>query len=98
MTLPYYYTRLGPFREAFRTGVPILCYHHIAPPRRGARLKWLYVPPKIFARQIAELQSAGFSTPEIHTVQTLSGRFSQDSDTATPLSATLRTKNPGESA
>jgi peptidoglycan/xylan/chitin deacetylase (PgdA/CDA1 family) len=47
----------------------MLCYHHIAPPRRGARLKWLYVSPQIFARQIAEFQSNGFSTSESLTFE-----------------------------
>lgn len=68
MTVPYYYSRLGPFREAFRAGAPILVYHHIAPPRRGAQVKSLYVSPAVFARQLAELQSAGFSTPKFGTI------------------------------
>ena len=77
MTVPYYYSRLAPFREVFRTGLPILNYHHVGPPCRGARLKWLYVSPKIFERQIAELQSEGFSTPESLTIQRFSPRFSR---------------------
>ena len=69
MSLPYYYTRFARFREVFRTGVPVLCYHHVAPARRGARLKWLYVKPTIFARQLQELRSACYSTPESLTTQ-----------------------------
>jgi peptidoglycan/xylan/chitin deacetylase (PgdA/CDA1 family) len=65
MNVPYYYSRLGPFRGVFRTGVPVLNYHHVGPARRGARLKWLYVSPKVFERQMAELQSEGFSTSEL---------------------------------
>jgi peptidoglycan/xylan/chitin deacetylase (PgdA/CDA1 family) len=63
MTLPDYYSRLAPFEETFLTGQPILTYHHVGPRRHGARLKGLYVSPKLFARQMAELKSAGFSTP-----------------------------------
>jgi peptidoglycan/xylan/chitin deacetylase (PgdA/CDA1 family) len=80
MTVPYYYSRLAPFREVFRTGLPVLNYHHVAPPSHGARLKWLYVNPKIFQRQIAELQSEGFSTPETLTVHVLSPGFYKEAE------------------
>jgi peptidoglycan/xylan/chitin deacetylase (PgdA/CDA1 family) len=63
MSLPAYYTRLRPFAETFRRGRPILMYHHVGPRRRGARLKGLYVSPRLFARQMVELASAGFGTP-----------------------------------
>jgi len=62
-TLPNYYSSLEPFREAFRQGKPVLTYHHIGPRRRGARIKGLYVNPRLFSRQLAELRAAGFSTP-----------------------------------
>src|SRR6516162_7713470 len=64
MTLPYYYSRLRPFREVFRAGIPVLCFHHIKAPSHGARLKWMYVSPRIFARQMAELQYEGLLTSE----------------------------------
>jgi peptidoglycan/xylan/chitin deacetylase (PgdA/CDA1 family) len=51
---------LEPFLELFQTGVPVLMYHKIADPPAGARLRGLYVPPKRFARQLAELREAGF--------------------------------------
>lgn len=63
MTLPEYYSGLAPFERTLLTGQPILTYHHVGPRRHGARLKGLYVSPKLFARQMAELKSAGFSTP-----------------------------------
>jgi peptidoglycan/xylan/chitin deacetylase (PgdA/CDA1 family) len=52
----------------FRNGTPILTYHHVGPRRRGARLKGLYVSPNLFARQVAELNSAGFSTASFDTL------------------------------
>jgi len=68
-TTPDYYTRLDPFLERFRTGAPVLMYHHVGPRKRGARLKGLYVSPELFARQLAELKSAGFSTREFAGIQ-----------------------------
>lgn len=64
MTAPGYYTRLGPFLDLFRTGAPVLMYHHVGPRPRGVRLKGLYVSPELFSRQMAELRAAGFCTPE----------------------------------
>jgi peptidoglycan/xylan/chitin deacetylase (PgdA/CDA1 family) len=61
--LPHYYSTLAPFREAFLTGWPILTYHHVGPRRRGARIKGLYVSPRLFARQLNELRAAGYTTP-----------------------------------
>lgn len=65
MTLPDYYSHLAPFEGIFLTGQPILTYHHVGPRRRGARLKGLYISPKLFRRQIGELKAAGFSTPPL---------------------------------
>ncbi len=59
-----YYTDLKPFREVFRQGQPILTYHHVGLRPRGAALKGLYVSPKLFAQQMAELQAAGFVTTD----------------------------------
>ncbi|HVV00691.1 MAG TPA: polysaccharide deacetylase family protein [Verrucomicrobiae bacterium] len=61
--LPACYSRLGPFRELFETARPILMYHHVGPRPRGARLKGLYVSPRLFKIQIEELARAGFKTP-----------------------------------
>jgi peptidoglycan/xylan/chitin deacetylase (PgdA/CDA1 family) len=63
MSLPHYYSSLRAFRDTFLSGTPVLTYHHVGPRRRGARLKGLYVRPKLFRRQVAELQAAGFATP-----------------------------------
>src|SRR6266481_1126517 len=63
MPLPHYYSKLGPFLQLFLSGRPILTYHHVGPRTRGTRIKGLYVSAKLFARQVAELKSAGFSTP-----------------------------------
>lgn len=58
-----YYHSLTPFRKLFETGAPVLTYHKLGPRPRGVRLKGLYVGEKLFARQLAELRDAGFSTP-----------------------------------
>ena len=68
MAMPPYYSSLGPFREVFRTGQPILTYHHVGRCAWGARLKGLYVSSKLFARQMTELQQAGFSTAAFASV------------------------------
>src|SRR6266404_3202347 len=63
MPLPHYYSKLGPFLQLFLSGRPILTYHHVGRRARGARIKGLYVSRSLFARQLAELEAAGFSTP-----------------------------------
>src|SRR6185295_13508005 len=68
MALPEYYSSLAPVEEAFLTGLPVLTYHHVGPRPRGARIKGLYVSPRLFARQLAELKAAGFSTPPFERV------------------------------
>lgn len=62
MTLPDYYTELAPFRGLFQEGHPILCYHKIAPPPKQARIKGLYLEPKLFLRQMGEITQAGLSS------------------------------------
>jgi len=66
--MPAYYSSLAPFREQFRTGRPMLMYHHVRRPARGARIKGLYVNPALFAKQLAELKQAGFQTPSYGSV------------------------------
>jgi peptidoglycan/xylan/chitin deacetylase (PgdA/CDA1 family) len=61
MTLPDYYTELAPFRGVFQKGHPILCYHKIAPPPKRARIKGLYLEPKLFLRQMSEITQAGLT-------------------------------------
>ena len=65
---PAYYTRLAPFRELFATGAPVLTYHKVGPRPWGARLKGLYVSPKLFAQQMAELHQAGFRTQTLEAL------------------------------
>src|SRR4051794_37756177 len=68
MSLPRYYSSLAPFQEVFSKGLPVLTYHHVGSRRHGVRLKGLYVSPKLFARQIAELCGSGFSTARFGSV------------------------------
>src|SRR5262245_66688958 len=73
MALPHYYSGLAPFRRLFREGQALLTYHHVGPGPRGARIKGLYVSPRLFARQMAELASAGFAAPPYDEVLGLGG-------------------------
>jgi peptidoglycan/xylan/chitin deacetylase (PgdA/CDA1 family) len=43
------------------TPVPILIYHHVATAPKDARSPALYVPARLFARQVAALERAGYS-------------------------------------
>src|SRR4051812_27870705 len=63
-----YYTSLLPFRELFATGTPVLTYHHVGPRPHRARLKGLYVSPKLFSRQLDELKAHRFITPQYQDV------------------------------
>ena len=60
-----YYSSLAPFRELFRTGLPILTYHKLGPRPRGARLKGLYLSTKLFTSQLAELRNEGFNSSDL---------------------------------
>ncbi|WP_051822354.1 polysaccharide deacetylase family protein [Desulfonatronum thiodismutans] len=55
------YTSLHGMRELFQTGVPVLTYHQIRSCPWKARIRGLYVSPRVLNRQIAELKAAGFS-------------------------------------
>jgi peptidoglycan/xylan/chitin deacetylase (PgdA/CDA1 family) len=59
--LPRYYSSLAPFRETFIRSRPILTYHHVGRRPQGARIKGLFVSPRLFARQIKEFSAAKFS-------------------------------------
>ena len=63
MALPPYYSCLAPFRKVFRSGLALLTYHHVGPRPGRARLKGLYVSPRLFGRQLAEWRAEGFSAP-----------------------------------
>jgi peptidoglycan/xylan/chitin deacetylase (PgdA/CDA1 family) len=66
---PRYYSSLGPFRKLFATGDALLTYHHVGPRPQGVRLKGLYVSPKLFAQQMAELQAEGYETDAFGKIQ-----------------------------
>jgi len=66
---PRYYSSLGPFRDLFAIGHPVLTYHHVGPRPHGVRLKGLYVSSKLFAQQMAELKAEGFETDAFRTVR-----------------------------
>jgi len=59
------YHGLAENAELFACGFPILAYHKID--QRPARAKWrsLYLSPRLFARQMAELAAAGFTTTSL---------------------------------
>ncbi len=58
--LPSTYASLGPFREYFGGGLPVLMYHKLGPRPPGVRLKGLYIGEKLFAQQLGELRQAGY--------------------------------------
>ena len=60
-----FYHRLAPFLEEFNSGLPVLVYHKLGFPRLCASNKGLFVAPKLFARQLAELKAAGFDGREL---------------------------------
>lgn len=60
--LPHYYSSLGPFRETFQSGLPILTYHKLGPRPAGVRLKGMYLGRGLFDRQMSELREAGFQS------------------------------------
>src|SRR5437899_9792621 len=66
---PRYYSSLGPFRELFATGYAVLTYHHIGPRPARVRLKGLYVSPKLFAQQLAELKTEDYETDAFGMIQ-----------------------------
>lgn len=66
---PQTYHSFKPFRALFETGLPILTWHKLGPRPRGARLKGLYMPARLFARQLAELSAAGFRAISLHDLK-----------------------------
>ncbi len=55
------YTSLNRMRDDFQTGVPVLTYHQIRSCPWKARIRGLYVSPRVLNRQLAELRTDGFS-------------------------------------
>src|SRR6266478_1813885 len=70
--LPHYYRRLGHLAPLFEEGLPILTYHKVARPkfRLGGSGALLYVSPRLFAEQLAELRAAGFQSGRIEEALT----------------------------
>jgi peptidoglycan/xylan/chitin deacetylase (PgdA/CDA1 family) len=54
------YSALGPFRQSFREGMPVLAYHKLGPLPSGAKVKSFYVGEELFAWQIRDLHRGGF--------------------------------------
>jgi len=72
MTTLEYYTELVDFAGVFKTGRPVLTYHHVGPRPARVRIKGLYVSPGLFARQMRELRQADYAAPR-YTVAALQG-------------------------
>jgi peptidoglycan/xylan/chitin deacetylase (PgdA/CDA1 family) len=65
--LPVYYSSLAPFLTEFHRGNPILTYHKLGPRPMQVRLKGLYISRSLFAQQLKELRSAGFTNGNLGT-------------------------------
>ncbi len=65
---PGVYHRLAPFRDWFGEGLPILTYHKLGAPLRGAKLKGLYARERMFGKQLRELHEAGFTSATLDDV------------------------------
>jgi peptidoglycan/xylan/chitin deacetylase (PgdA/CDA1 family) len=57
-----------------RPSIPILLYHKIGRPPRGARVPGHYVSPRLFVRHLDYLLRHGYSTISLLDVQAVSGR------------------------
>jgi len=55
-----HYCQLSPFAAAFRQGTPALLYHRLGRGPLFTKRRGLTLPTRVFARQLAELQAAGF--------------------------------------
>lgn len=55
------------------SGLPILTYHKTARRPRAAKWRSLYLSPTLFARQMAELAAAGFSTASLGEARPAAG-------------------------
>jgi peptidoglycan/xylan/chitin deacetylase (PgdA/CDA1 family) len=60
-----YYSTLANFESAFNSGTAILMYHKVGRRPFGARLKGLYVSPRLFERQLTELLEKGYQLVSI---------------------------------
>ncbi len=55
------FTAIEPLRREFPSGLPILVYHKVGPLPAGIKMRSLYVEERLFAWQIRNLKSNGFS-------------------------------------
>ncbi|MEI8309585.1 MAG: polysaccharide deacetylase family protein [Verrucomicrobiota bacterium] len=59
------YAALGPLRAAFSSGVPVLVYHKLGALPSAVKMKSLYVESGLFAWQMRDLKSGGFSSESL---------------------------------
>ncbi len=57
-----HFTKLAPFREMFRQGIPVICYHKVGRKPLRTKLRGIYVTRNFFRQQMRELQQGGFRT------------------------------------
>ena len=65
MSHPSYYDRLAPVIAEFRKGRPVLMYHKLGFPSLRSPRKGLFISPRLFAKQLAELRCAGFTSRDL---------------------------------
>lgn len=62
--LPGNYCHIGPFLQEFSDGLPVLVYHKLGFPGIFSSNKGLFISPRLFERQLAELKAHGFAACE----------------------------------
>jgi peptidoglycan/xylan/chitin deacetylase (PgdA/CDA1 family) len=65
MNPPPIFTSLKTFPDFWSNGIPAITYHKVGPRPWGARIRGLYLSPRLFRKQISELVAAQatFATP-----------------------------------
>ena len=66
-----FYFQLPPFLREFRDGHAVLVYHKLGFPKLRDANKGLYISPKLFEKQLAELKAAGFSSSPLDALAVL---------------------------
>lgn len=59
------YTNLWAYRKRFAEAAPILMYHKIGSPPHEARFRGLYLPTWLFARQLCEWKTSGWTSVDL---------------------------------
>jgi peptidoglycan/xylan/chitin deacetylase (PgdA/CDA1 family) len=75
MELPDHYCRLAPFAAAFSQGTPALLYHRLGRGPFFTQRRGLTLPIRVFSRQLAELQAAGFRSATLDDAPGAPGRI-----------------------